>query len=119
MTQVKRLIRFIRPYTFRFFAALALMAVVGGCEGLTALLIKPVFDRVLTTERSSGPILLFKLPFGHHALYLQDLVPRSIHSAWAMVAVAIVGVTLAKGISEYFATYSVNFIGQSVVRDLR
>ena len=119
MTQVRRLIRFIRPYTFRFFAALVLMAVVGACEGLTALLIKPVFDRVLTTENGSGPILLFKLPFGHHALYLQDLVPHGIHSAWAMVAVAIVGVTLAKGISEYFATYFVNFIGQSVVRDLR
>ncbi len=119
MNQVKRLIRFIRPYTFRFFAALVLMAVVGACEGLTALLIKPVFDRVLTTERTSGPILLFKLPFGRRALYLQDLIPHNIHSAWAMVAVAIIGVTLIKGLSEYFATYSVNFIGHSVVRDLR
>lgn len=119
MNQVKRLIRFIRPYTPRFFAALVLMAVVGACEGLTALLIKPVFDRVLTTQRNSGPILLFRLPFGHHALYLQDFVPHSVHSAWAMVAVAIVGVTMVKGLSEYFATYFVNFIGHSVVRDLR
>ena len=119
MNQVKRLIRFIRPYTLRFFAALFMMAVVGACEGLTALLIRPVFDRVLTTKRNSGPILLFKLPFGHHALYLQDLVPHRVHSAWAMVAVAIIGVTLIKGLSEYFATYFVNFIGHSVVRDLR
>jgi ATP-binding cassette, subfamily B, bacterial MsbA len=119
MTQVKRLIRFIRPYTFRFFAALVLMAVVGACEGLMALLIKPVFDRVLTPQQTAAPVLLFKLPFGGHALYLQDLVPHRVHSAWAMVAVAIIGVTLIKGLSEYFATYFINFIGQSVVRDLR
>ncbi len=93
------------------------MAVVGACEAAFALLIKPIFDRVLEPNQSTAPILLFKIP--GHAIYLQQFMPRGVESPWTMVAIAIVGITLIKGISEYFATYSVNFIGQSVVRDLR
>jgi uncharacterized protein (TIGR00162 family) len=33
--------------------------------------------------------------------------------------VSIVAVTLVKGLSEFFANYSINFVGFSVVRDLR
>ena len=44
MTQVQRLLGFIRPYSFRLFLAVCLMVVVGACEGVTALLIKPIFD---------------------------------------------------------------------------
>ena len=36
-----------------------------------------------------------------------------------MVAITFIGVTLLKGIAEFLATYLVNFIGHSVVRDLR
>ena len=118
MSQITRLLSFVRPYTLRFLAAIVLMAVVGACEGLTALLIKPVFDHVLDPGAGSGPILLFEFPWGG-ALHLQDLLPDRIRHVWAMVAVAIIGVTLAKGVAEYLATYFVNFVGHSVVRDLR
>ncbi|MGH9375074.1 MAG: ABC transporter ATP-binding protein, partial [Terriglobia bacterium] len=84
-----------------------------------ALLIKPIFDRVLETNQSAAPILLFKLPGHGHAIYLQQFMPQGVESPWTMVAIAIIGITFIKGISEYFATYSVSFIGQSVVRDLR
>jgi subfamily B ATP-binding cassette protein MsbA len=119
MTKAGRLIGLIRPYIPRFILAILLMAVVGACEALFALLIKPVFDRVLDVHQSTAPILLFKLPFHGPAIYLQDFIPPGIHSPWAMVAFAIVAVTFIKGVSVYFATYSVNYIGQSVVRDLR
>ncbi|MBI4166160.1 MAG: ATP-binding cassette domain-containing protein [Acidobacteria bacterium] len=118
MTQVKRLLSFSRPYTLRFGVAILLMAAVGACEGLTALLIKPVFDRLLDPRADSTPILLFQFPWGGH-LYLQDLLPARVHHVWAMVAVTLIGVTLVKGLAEFFATYFVNFIGHSVVRDLR
>ncbi|MGH9356714.1 MAG: ABC transporter transmembrane domain-containing protein, partial [Terriglobia bacterium] len=118
MKQSRRLVALVRPYMPRLTFAIFLMAVVGACEAAFALLIKPIFDRVLEPNQSTAPILLFKLPH-HHAVYLQQFMPGSVHSPWTMVAIAIVGVTVIKGVSEYLATYSVNYIGQSVVRDLR
>ena len=64
MSQIRRLLSFLRPYSLRFLAAFVLMAVVGACEALTALLIGPVFDRVLDPKAQSTPILLFHFPLG-------------------------------------------------------
>lgn len=119
MTPVKRLIGFIRPYTLRFFGAVLLMAVVGACEALTALLIKPVFDNVLSATAHSDSILLFTWPFTRRGVYLQDLVPLHTHNVWAMVAFAYLAVTMIKGLSEFFATTFINFVGHSAVTDLR
>jgi subfamily B ATP-binding cassette protein MsbA len=120
MSQVRRLVRFVRPYSARFFAAIFLMIVVGACEALLALLIKPVFDGVLAPHRAAPPsIVLFNWRLLGGALYLHDLLPRSIHNIWTQVAVALVGVTMLKGLSEYFATYFINYVGHSVVKDLR
>jgi subfamily B ATP-binding cassette protein MsbA len=118
-TQVQRLLAFLKPYSFRFLVAFLLMALVGACEALTALLIKPVFDRVLAPGTDAGKIVLFQWPWGGRAIYLQSFFPPSIHNAWTIVAISIVSVTLIKGISEFLATYFINFIGHSVVRDLR
>jgi len=119
MTQVQRLLSFLRPYSFRFFLAVGLMAVVGACEAVTALLIKPIFDRVLAPDTEASRVLLFQVPLTNHYVYLQDFLPLRIHNVWTVVAVAIVAVALAKGLSEFLATYFINFIGHSVVRDLR
>lgn len=119
MTQVHRLLAFLKPYSFRFLVAFILMAVVGACEALTAFLIKPVFDVVLAPRTDGAKIVLFQWPFGGHPIYLQSFVPTAIHNAWTIVAFAIVGVTLVKGVAEFLATYFINFIGHSVVRDLR
>src|SRR3989449_861671 len=118
MTQVQRLLGFLRPYTLRFGAAILLMAAVGACEALMALLIRPVFDRVFVNA-GSAPVLLFEWPFTGRVVYLQDFVPRYIHNVWTVVAVAIIAVMLAKGLAEFLGTYLINFVGHSVVRDLR
>ncbi|HXX22655.1 MAG TPA: ABC transporter transmembrane domain-containing protein [Terriglobia bacterium] len=118
-TQVQRLLAFLKPYSFRFLVAFLLMALVGACEALTALLIKPVFDRVLAPGSDAGKIVLFQWPFGGRAIYLQSFFPSWIHNAWTIVAISIISVTLIKGVSEFLATYFINFIGHSVVRDLR
>jgi subfamily B ATP-binding cassette protein MsbA len=119
MTQIQRLLSFVRPYLFWFIAAIVLMAVVGMCEGLVALLIRPSIDTVLNPANQTGPILLFKWPVSGNPVYLQDFIPHRIHNVWAVVAFAIVAVITIKGISEFLATYSINFVGHSVVRDLR
>lgn len=119
MTQLGRLLGFLRPYSLRFLFAVTLMAVVGICEALTALLLKPVFDRVLHPSGDSGPILLFEWPMTGTPVYLQDFLPFQIDNVWGVVAIAIIAVTVVKGLSEFSATYSINFIGHSVVKDLR
>jgi ATP-binding cassette, subfamily B, bacterial MsbA len=119
MSQVQRLLAFLKPYTLRFVVAVVLMAVVGACEALTALLIKPIFDQVLKPGADSAPIVLFKWPWSGTGVFLQDFMPGWIHNVWTVVAIAIIAVTLAKGLSEFFATYYINFIGHSVVKDLR
>jgi subfamily B ATP-binding cassette protein MsbA len=119
MSQVQRLLGFIRPYSFRLFLAVCLMVVVGASEGITALLIKPIFDVVLAPNSSTSGIVLFVIPYLHHAVYLEDILPHWIHNVWTVVAITIIGVALIKGISEFLATYFINYIGHSVVRDLR
>jgi subfamily B ATP-binding cassette protein MsbA len=119
MSKVKRLLAFLRPYSLRFIIALILMALVGVCEAITTLLVRPAFDDVLAPSAPSGRILFFHLPVSGRGVYLQDFLPSSIHNAWTLVAVAITAVTVAKALSEFLATYFVNFIGHSVVRDLR
>ncbi len=120
MSQVKRLLGFVRPYSFRLFLAVCLMVVVGASEGITALLIKPIFDIVLAPNPQTSKIILFQgTSYFHHTIYLQDILPHWIHNVWTVVAITIIGVALAKGIAEFLATYFINFIGHSVVRDLR
>lgn len=119
MSQVQSLLGFLRPYRLRFIIAVVLMAVVGACEAITALLIKPVGDNVLKPGASSSGIRLFDLPWNHHTVYLQDFFPGHIHNVWTVVALAIIAVSIVKGISQYSATVSINFIGQSAVRNLR
>jgi subfamily B ATP-binding cassette protein MsbA len=119
MSQLKRLLSFIRPYSLRFFVAVILMAAVGACEAIRILLIQPVFDRVLDPRASSAPIRLFQMPFGGQNVYLQDFLPHGIHNVWTMVAIALIAVTVAKGLAEFLATYFINYVGHSVVQDLR
>jgi ATP-binding cassette, subfamily B, bacterial MsbA len=119
MSQVQRLLGFLRPYRLRFIMAVVLMAVVGACEAITALLIKPVGDNVLKPGADSGGISLFKLPWNHHEVYLRELFPGHIHNVWTVVALSIIVVSIVKGLSQYTATVSINFIGQSAVRNLR
>ena len=120
MTQVQRLLGFIRPYSFRLFLAVCLMVVVGASEGVTALLIKPIVDIVLAPNSQTSQIVLIQAnAYFHHTIYLEQILPHWIHNVWDVVAFTIIGVALAKGISEFFATYFINYIGHSVVRDLR
>ena len=118
MGKLGRLFSFLRPYVPLFMVALVLMALVGAFEALTALLIRPVFDQVLApTEQVEA--LPFEIPFSNHAVTLQDFIPSWGNDPWVIVAIAIVFVTVGKGLSEFFGTYSIHYIGQSVVRDLR
>jgi subfamily B ATP-binding cassette protein MsbA len=120
MSQVQRLLGFIRPYGFRLGVAVCLMVVVGASEGVTMLLIKPIVDIVLSSSAQTSKVILIQgTAYFNHTVYLQDVLPHWIHNVWTVVAITIVAVALTKGISEFLATYFINYIGHSIVRDLR
>jgi ATP-binding cassette, subfamily B, bacterial MsbA len=119
MKEVLRLLAYTRRYSIHLLGSVALMAIVGGAQALTALLIGPIFDRVLNPASAESPVLLFRDPVFGRELYLSQIVPGSLHNVWTMVAFAILAVFLTKGVCDYFANYLINYVGASCVTDLR
>src|SRR5579884_3878182 len=117
MKELARLLRLVRPYTPALLLSVLLMAVVGGMQALTALLIAPIFDRVLNPASAEAPVRIFS--FAGHSIYLEDIVPGWIHNVWTMVAFGILGVFAIKGLCDYFGNYFINYVGFSAVTDLR
>ena len=119
MRQLMRLVRYALPYWWQILCSVVLMAFVGALDAFKFLLIRPVFDRVLNPSTGSKDIQLFIIPATHHPVYLQQLVPSHFTNAWNMVAVALVGSTILKGIFDYTGTYLVNHAGFGMITDLR
>ncbi|HSB15998.1 MAG TPA: ABC transporter transmembrane domain-containing protein [Bryobacteraceae bacterium] len=119
MKEWLRLLGFVRPYVLVLVVSVVLMACVGGAHALIALLIGPVFDRVLNPASADAPVLLFRLPIFGQAVYLNDLLPSWIHNVWTMIALGILAVFLVRGLCDYFGNYLVNYVGYSAVTDLR
>ena len=119
MRQLTRLVRYALPYWWQILSSVVLMALVGALDAFKFLLIRPIFDRVLNPSTGSKDIQLFVIPVTHHPVYLQQLVPSHFTNAWTMVAVALVGSTILKGMFDYTGTYLVNHAGFGMITDLR
>jgi subfamily B ATP-binding cassette protein MsbA len=119
MRQLTRLVRYALPYWWQIASSVALMAAVGALDAFKYLLVRPVFDRVLNPATGSRDIQLFVFPVTHHPVYLQELVPSRFTNAWTLVAVALVGSTVLKGVCDYAGTYLVNHAGFGMITDLR
>ena len=85
-------LRYSRPYTPHLIFSVVLMACVGAAQALTALLIGPIFDRVLNPASAEMPVTLLTIPIIKKPILLNELLPASIHNVWTMVAVAILAV---------------------------
>jgi subfamily B ATP-binding cassette protein MsbA len=119
MRQLMRLVRYALSYWWQILCSVVLMALVGALDAFKFLLIRPIFDRVLNPATGSKDIQLFVIPITHHPVFLQQLVPSRFTNAWTMVAVALVGSTVLKGIFDYTGTYLVNHAGFGMITDLR
>jgi len=119
MRQLTRLVRYALPYWWQILSSVVLMAAVGALDAFKFLLIRPIFDRVLNPSTGSKDIQLFVIPISHHPVTLQQLVPSHFTNAWTMVAVALIGSTILKGVFDYSGTYLVNHAGFGMITDLR
>jgi ATP-binding cassette, subfamily B, bacterial MsbA len=114
----RRLLWYVRPHRARLLAGIAALAVVGLAEGLIALMITPVFDRILRPGAAEARLPLVKLPFGGRTIYLNSFLP-GIHYVWAVFAVALVVLFVGKAIAEYFGNMEIQYVGLAAVTDLR
>src|SRR6476646_8271642 len=95
------------------------MAVVGLMDAFRILLMGPIIDRVLNPKTAGRSLALFNFPGTHHVVYLQDFVPQHFRNPLTVVAVALVGTALIKGVCDYIGTYLVNHAGFGLITDLR
>src|SRR5215472_10801229 len=120
MQQLRRLLGYLRPYTLHFLASVLLMAAVGALEAFRLLLLGPIFDKVLNTSSPSKDLMLFNVPGSDRVVYLQRFIPGFVHNnPLTVVAVALVGATMIKGVCDYLGTYLVNYAGFGLITDLR
>jgi subfamily B ATP-binding cassette protein MsbA len=119
MSELIRLLRLVRGYGFKLSGGMLMMLGVGFFEAITALLIAPIFDRVLAPQAPDSKVALTKIPWIDTTIYLDQIVPSWMHNVWTIVAVFVLGVAIGKAVCEYAANYLINFVGYSVITDLR
>jgi subfamily B ATP-binding cassette protein MsbA len=119
MNEVRRLLSYGRRYWAHLLASVFLMALAGAAQGAMALLIRPIFDRVLVANPPKGLTPLLQHPIWNHQIYLEQIIPIQSRGIWFMVAAAILLVFLVKGVCDYLGNYLISYAGFSSVTDLR
>jgi subfamily B ATP-binding cassette protein MsbA len=117
--RIGRLLFYLRPYALYSLASVVLMALVGAMSAFRILLVRPIFDRVLSPDSAPNDLLVFSLPYIHRTLNLHFLVPSQLHEAWTVIAYALVMSALVKSVCDYSGTYLVNHAGFGMITDLR
>ena len=117
--QLIRLLSYVRPYRVRMVLGVVLLAFVAIAEGLIALIIAPIFDRVLNPAASDSRLALFRVPFSDRTIYLNQFFPPSIHNVWTVVSIALLVVFFAKAVAEFGGGFLIQAIGHSAITDLR
>ena len=110
MNDLKRLLKYLRPYWLIFAIAAVAMFLGAIFETATGALLVPIFDQF-----SGNPAQESKTLFD-----LNSLIPRNDwFRAWMIISALLLSFTVVKGIAEYFSSYLMAKIGQSAVLDLR
>jgi subfamily B ATP-binding cassette protein MsbA len=117
--ELRRLLRYVRPYRARLAAGIAALALVGMAEGLIALMFTPLLDRVLNPSSTDSRLPLLKLPFGGHIVYLNSFVPSGVHYIGAVFGISLIFLFMVKAVAEYLGIVEIQHVGQAATTDLR
>jgi subfamily B ATP-binding cassette protein MsbA len=117
--ELGRLLRYVMPYKMRLVTGVVCLSVVGLAEGLIALMITPIVDRVLNPTAPDSKLLLFKNPLTSQAIYLNSFLPSRIHSVGTLFTIAILTVFIGKGVAEFLGNVLVQYAGIAGVTGLR
>jgi subfamily B ATP-binding cassette protein MsbA len=96
-----------------------LLAAVGLLDALRMAFFVPILGVVLKPSNPSSDLPLFPFAPPQWQFDMHRMVPSWMHNAWTVVAVALVGSTIIKGLCDYAGTYLVNYAGFGMVTDMR
>ena len=121
MKNFLRLLRYGLPYTLEWLPGVVLLAVVGLLDTLRVALFVPILGVVLNPKSSSSALPLFPFLSPRWQLDIHQMVPAwiHVHNVLNVVAIALVGSTIVKGLCDYGGTYLVNYAGFGTITDLR
>ena len=119
MKRFFRLLRYGLPYWLEWLPGVLLLAVVGLLDALRMALFVPILGVVLKPDNPSSALPLFPFAPPQWRFDMHSMVPPWMHNAWTVVAFALVGSTVIKGLCDYLGTYLVNYAGFGMVTDLR
>ena len=117
--EIRRLLRYLRPYTTLLALGILLIAVMGIAELIVALAIKPALDVILNPHSTVQKLALFTIPGTQYVVNLNSFVPHRIHHVWSVFAVSLLIVFLIKGLAEYFGSTLIQYVGLAGITDLR
>jgi ATP-binding cassette, subfamily B, bacterial MsbA len=119
MKRFFRLLRYGLPYTLKWLPGVVLLAVVGLLDALRTVLFVPILGVVLNPRSQNSDLKLFPLASPGWQFDVHKFVPAQLHNAWTVVAFALIGSTIVKGICDYAGTYLVNYAAFGTITDLR
>ena len=117
--EIKRLLRYLRPYSGLFALGVLLIAVMGVIDGLAVLAIKPAADVILSPGSTIQKLALFTIPGTTHVVYLNSFVPSRVHWVWSVFALSFLFLFLIKGVTEFLGSTLIQYVGLAGVTDLR
>src|SRR5580704_34818 len=109
--EIRRLVHYLSPHVPLLIAGILLIAVMGIADGLVAFAIKPALDIILNPHSTVPKLELFRIPNTAHVVYLNWLVPSRLHHVWSVFAVALLFLSLIKGVTEYFGSTLIQYVG--------
>ncbi|MBK6748464.1 MAG: ATP-binding cassette domain-containing protein [Acidobacteria bacterium] len=109
MSDLRRLLNYVRPYWLMFTFALIAMFFVAVFETATGALLVPIFNQFLPSPTKSKTIF-----------DLSGIVPlNDWFRAWLIICGMLLSFSVLKGIAGYFSTYLMAQIGQMAILRLR
>jgi ATP-binding cassette, subfamily B, bacterial MsbA len=121
MIRFFRLVRYGLPYWLEWLPGVILLAIVGLLDALRMALFVPILGVVLRPESPSNALVLFPTVPARWQFDVHRLIPPwfHVHNVLTVVAIALIGSTILKGICDYAGTYLVNYAGFGMMTDLR
>ena len=113
MKDFRRLFPFVKPHLLHLGFCLMLLVLAGMSEVLTTGLAIPLFDVVLSSSATTEVSAVQRVEFIEYYL---SLLPGSVLT---QLAIALMILTLVKGLAIYNSNYGMSRVGQSVVMKLR
>ncbi len=117
--QLKRLLGYVQPYSFRLALGVLLVAFVAVAEGVVALMLKLAWDFVLNPGATSSRLPLGTIPWSGHVIYLNNFFPPRFHNVWTVFTISLIVLFFCKALAEYLGATQIQHVGQAAVTDLR